>query len=887
MKGERALRPTARLMGIEEYSLPNGLRVVLAPDQAKPTFTINLTVLVGSIHEGAGEAGMAHVFEHLLFRGLEGFPDVKETFNALGSRCNGTTWFDRTNFFATLSSSDENLETAIRLEAARLGRATLREEDLLKEGKIVESEFEMRATFPQSLMMRGMLGCMFDFHAYSREPIGTIEDFKSLRMEGIKAFYKRYYTPDNAVLFIAGKFDPAKALALAAEHFKGLKKSRQGRPVYTTREPGAQGERRYVVRGAGDAFQVMAGYRVPGASTPDAAVADALAMALVLDRIGPLHDAIVGKGLASSVGVFPMDLRMPSPLIAMAEVPRDKDVDVAERALVEAVERGAASLAQADLDRAKSSIERYRDQIFNDPEALADKLSQFEAGGSWKLMIVRCEQAKALTLEDVKTFAARYVRRENRVVGRFEPDPSAVAVLPDRERGIGDYADLLAKVPADVKSTKEFSYTPASLQKALLWVDVGPARIGLIPKEVKGDDVFITLRIPFAGRAAVAGSYCAGSALGTLMTKRTRALTKEELERTLADANSNVGASVMREGAVFGVKTKLDRLESVLSLAWETLRTPFVQEQEVRDHVARKAGDLKALQDNPQLVLGMEINRMLFPEGDPRRSRAADEQIADLERLTPDSILAFHRDFFGADGLVGAVVGDLSPNDVVRLFAPLVAEGWRAGIPPVDEPNMAVKGVTAAEARFPTPGKPSAFNAIVHPLAVSQKSPDSIPMEAVAWMLFQDPLASRIPRKIREEAALSYAVQGQYVAELDGDFSYAMVLTVTTPANARRSVDLALAEIEGALKDGFTAGEVDAFKKSHRNRLMVARSDDNMVGAMVAELGRNRLDFGLWARQDEELEALTAERVNDAFRRHYQPSKIGLIQIGDLEECRA
>lgn len=237
MAKARRTGPTAKLLGIEEYTLPNGFRAVLAPDPSKPTFTINLTVLVGSVHEGAGEAGMAHVFEHILFRSLEGFPDVKKTLNDLGAECNGTTWFDRTNFYATVASSDANLEMMIRLEAARLGRAALHEDDLVKEGRIVESEFEMRNTDPQSLMMQGMLGCMYGFHPYSREPIGTVEDFRSLRMGNIRAFYKRNYTPDNAVLFLTGSFDPEKALELIRTHFGAFKRGR-GRTAYVTREPG-------------------------------------------------------------------------------------------------------------------------------------------------------------------------------------------------------------------------------------------------------------------------------------------------------------------------------------------------------------------------------------------------------------------------------------------------------------------------------------------------------------------------------------------------------------------------------------------------------------------------------------------------------------------------
>jgi zinc protease len=878
----KGLEPVIRLLGIEEYRLPNGLRVVLAPDPAKPTFTINLTVLVGSIHEGAGEAGMAHVFEHLLFHSLEGFPDVKETFKALGTQCNGTTSFDRTNFFATISSSDENLETAIRIEAARLGRAVLHEEDLVKEGKIVESEFELRATHPQGLMIRGMLGCMFDFHAYSREPIGTVEDFKSLKMANIRDFYRRYYTPDNAVLFLTGKFDPVKALSLVETHFGELKASGYGKPAYTTREPGSQGERRYMVRAAGDAFHVMVGYRIPGATSQAMAAADTLATALASNRIGPLHDALVGKGLASEAYIFALDLRMPSPWVALAEVPLGKDPAAAEAALVEAVERGAALLTQADLDRAKGVIERYRDQLMNSPEELADKLSQFEAGGSWTLLIVRCELIKTLTLDDLRTFASRYIRRENRVVGRFEPDPNGVVVMPDPEPDMAQYAGLLSKIPATVKATKEFSYTPASLQQALTWVTIGPARIGLISKETKGADVFISFRLPFPSRAVVSPSYSTGLALGALMTKRTEALTKEQLEGVLAESNSSIGAVVLREQAIVAVKTKRNKLETILPLAFEMMRHPFIQEQEVRDYVTRKEGELKAIRDNPSLLLGMEINRGLFPDGDPRRTRTAEQQIEDLRGLTTGSILAFHKDFFGADGIVGSVVGELTPDEARAMLSPLVAEGWKAAIPFVRESNDPVEGIGAREVRVATPGKPTVFSTIFQPMELSMKSPDYMAMEAATWTLFQDPLGSRISKKVREEAALSYAVQGQSNCSIDGDFAYWLVLMVTNPQNSVKAMEFARAEFEKALRDGLGQEEIEAFKKAQKNRMAVMRSDDNIIAGMITEFGWNSLDFNYWAALDRDLESLTAQHVNDVMRRHIQPAKMGLILVGDL-----
>ena len=455
-------KPDVKLIGIEEHHLPNGLRIVFLADPTKPTFTTNLTVLVGSVHEGAGETGMAHVFEHILFRSAEGFPDISETLKELGGNFNGTTSFDRTNFFETLNATDENFETAIRLEAARLGRVTISEDFLEKEGRIVESEFDLGESSAQRVLLFGAFGAMFDFHGYSRSPIGTVEDFKSLTVKGVKAFYKRYYRPDNAVLFITGKFDRARAMELVKKHFGGFKASGKGRPTYTTREPAARGERRYTVRGPGDTSHVLMAYRAPGAASPEAAAAQVLAQALVAGKSGPLYDAIVGAGLASSVEGGMMTLRMPSPLLFMAEVPKDKDPAAVEAALIEELEKKAAQLPEADLVRAKSQIEREFDDAFNSAEAMAMVLSEYEASGSWQLFVVRREQVKAMTLEAVRAVAAKYLRVENRVVGRYMPDPAAVKVRPDPEPEVGEYSALLAGVPAGLKGTKEFAYTPAT-----------------------------------------------------------------------------------------------------------------------------------------------------------------------------------------------------------------------------------------------------------------------------------------------------------------------------------------------------------------------------------------------------------------------------------------
>lgn len=882
---EAAPERTAQLFGIEEYRMPNGLRVVLYPDSTAPKVTVNLTVLVGSVHEGAGEMGMAHVFEHVLFHSVEGFPDIASTLRDMGANYNGTTWFDRTNYFETVNATDENLETAIRLEAGRLGSAIINADDLAREGKIVESEFDIGASNPQRLVMMGMFGAMYDFHAYSREPIGTIEDFKSLKVENIRAFYKKYYRPDNAVLIVTGKFDTTKTLGLISKHFGALKGTGEGRPNYLTREPASMGERRYTIRKPGEAHVILVGYRVPGSAHADAATADVYAQMLASGDSGPLHDALVGKGLSATVGSGTMSLRYASPFFVIATVPKEKDPEAAEAAILDLLEKKAASLDEDDLQRALSVMEKDFDELFNSPENMAMALSECETWGTWKLLLARREQTKAITLDTVKAFAAKYIRLENRVVGRFTPDDKAVGVQTEVEPEMNAYDALLAKLPAASRKVKDFEYTAANVTAALKWLDIGPAKVGLLRKESKGDKVYLQFSVPLAGRKEVFPTSASGEALAELMTERTKELAKDDLKKKLADMKTEIGIGITIEGANISISTTKEFLAEAVKIATAMVRTPVVEEESLKEYVRRTKDQINATRDEPQLIFQQTVPTMLMPEGDPRRGRTPDETIAELDKLTVEGLLAFHKTFLGADGMTGGVVGDVDPKDLEALLKPVV-DGWKAAKPGVQETNEGIDALLKTEVHVETPGKPSAFTVLIQPVRLSIGSADYSAAQAAAAALFQDQMSSRIPKKVRGEKALSYATGGVIIADLRGDFGMVLLYTMTKPENAGKALDLIRAELVEALKSGITEEELAAYKKSHANQVVTARADDARLAGSIVTLKVAGKDFSLWTALDDATAKLTLDEVNAALRKYVDPSKMGLVQVGDFEGAK-
>src|SRR5262245_26083892 len=178
-------RKVAAVEGITEYQLDNGLRLLLFPDPSRPTVTVNMTVLVGSRHEGYGEAGMAHLLEHMVFKGTPTHSNVPKALRDRGAQFNGTTNSDRTNYFETLTATEDNLEFAIRFEADRLVNSFVRREDLLSEMTVVRNEFERSENSPGNLLGKRIMSTAYEWHNYGKTTIGNRSDIERVPIDNL------------------------------------------------------------------------------------------------------------------------------------------------------------------------------------------------------------------------------------------------------------------------------------------------------------------------------------------------------------------------------------------------------------------------------------------------------------------------------------------------------------------------------------------------------------------------------------------------------------------------------------------------------------------------------------------------------------------------------
>src|SRR5580693_3032065 len=193
--------------GVTEYRLANGLQVLLYPDQSSSTVSVNVTYKVGSRHESYGETGMAHLLEHMNFKGTPTHLKIMDELSSRGARANATTAYDRTNYFETLPATTANLEWALGLEADRMTHSLIAKKDLDTEMTVVRNEFEMGENNPARVLRERVLETAYLWHNYGHPTIGARADIEAVPIERLQKFYHTYYQPDNAALIVGGNFD--------------------------------------------------------------------------------------------------------------------------------------------------------------------------------------------------------------------------------------------------------------------------------------------------------------------------------------------------------------------------------------------------------------------------------------------------------------------------------------------------------------------------------------------------------------------------------------------------------------------------------------------------------------------------------------------------------
>jgi zinc protease len=874
----------ASVEGITEYRLANGLRVLLFPDASKQTVTVNITYLVGSRHENYGETGMAHLLEHMLFKGSAKHPAILTELAAHGARPNGTTSWDRTNYYETFNASEENLRWALSLESDRMVNSVIAKSELDTEMTVVRNEFEMGENNPVGVLFKRVLSVAYDWHNYGNMPIGARSDIEGVPIERLHAFYRNYYQPDNAILLVAGKIDEPATLKLVQEYFAGIPRPTRQLPALHTVEPVQDGERQIILRREGDVQVAVAAYHSPPGSHEDYAALTILGQVLADAPSGRLYKALVEPGKAAAI--FPAQLQLQDPGMAgfAAQVRDGSPLDPALATLLEVVEKPAAKpVTGEEVERARNKILKQIELSLNNSEQVGLTLSDWEGMGDWRLMFITRDRLKKVSVDDVQRVWAKYFKPSNRTVGLFyptkSPDRVETPARPDVLALVKDYKGDTAR-----EQGEEFDASPANIEARTVRRELpGGLQMSLLPKKTRGGTVFVGLALRFGDMKSLANLGEVPTFATTLLVRGTAKHTRQQLQDEFDRLKARVNINGWGSGMYLHVETTRENLPAVMNLIAEVLREPAYDSKELEQLRTEMLTGIEQQRSDPGAIASTAFQKALkpYPKGDIRYVDSLDEGLVNVKAVTREQVQRFHRDFFGAQPAQVAAVGDFDAAAFEKQVAQLFG-GWKAA-QPFTRGTIDYFDVPAQTRTFETPDKAQAIYIAGLNLNISDQDPDYPALMFGNYMLGGGFLNSRLLTRIRVKDGLSYGVGSQLGAEAQDKSGSFNVFAIYAPQNLAKLEQAFKEELQRALTEGFTAEEITQAKSGWFQGRNVERSQDSGLAAKLQHymfIGRT---FAWDAEFEKKVQALDAAQIRAAMVKYIDPAKFVVMKAGDFK----
>jgi len=846
--------PAASLGGssVDRVVLDNGLTVLLLPEPGSRLVSVGMMYTVGAKNEAAGTTGLAHYAEHMNFRATARFPghEITEAITRRGGRWTGYTWIDQTFFQTTLAK--EHLGLALDIEADRMGGALYDEKDFASERTSVVAELRSYDD-AHSLLYDEVLGAALLVHPYRNNTIGWLTDVEAVTRDAAYSFYRRFYTPRNAVLVVGGDFDRKDALAQIEAHFSARPPGDAPTHVATI-EPPQSGERRVTVRKPGPRGEVLIAFPAPSLDDPDfpaMVLFDALfagGKGLWFLRSYPerpdalLERAVVASGAAREVKTAFQASLYPYVYTLSATISSGDGLAAAEKALFGAVETASSlPFTGADLERARREV---RAGMARDLDSLAGRVHQlafFEVSGGYEHLAALESRLEATSLDAVRAFARARLTRDKATVGWYWPTPGVPVFASGQApaRAVGTTTETREE-PAPARPGPAAPATFRLANGLTVHVTSNPAsRLVALRGRIDAGTIYE----PRPGMAALAERLYAGA---------TRAEGSLPLAFGLDDDPAETEAARFITFHASGLPDDLEGLARAVARGFGAAESGF--------DAARRAAleRARAAETDTSASMTSRARALLFPSASPLARPAAGASES-LESLDAPGVLAFFRHRVVPARTELSIAGPLPLAEVERRLGAAFKETPSPGARP--SPSAAPATLVAAKGPaawtvVPVPRPDAAQNEIDVVVAGDRSRPhDPAATSLLLYLLGETFYSGRLGRAL-VEPGLVYSVQAT-LEEAPGLPGYLRVRTAAARENTGEVLRRIRAILEDAAHGSFTAAELAEAKDYLRGK--AARAGDGALLAATRALASSSPGPGF--------ETISLEQLNDTARR--------------------
>ncbi len=881
------------LMGVSEYRLSNGLKVLLKPTHLSEVVALMIVYKVGSRNEAVGYTGSTHILEHMMFKGSRRFnasagKDIMSLLSEIGAEVNATTSFDRTAYHAL--AGKEHLKLLIALEADRMRNLSLRRKDLDSEMTVVANELAQGENNPSLALAKELFAQAYREHPYHHPVIGWRSDVESVSIQRLRQFYREFYQPNNATVILSGRFETGEALKLLVSHFGKFSSSSKPIPAVHTKEPAQEGQRRFEVHRSGGVPELVVGYHVPPSAHADTYTLSVINLLLGSgsNPSGRLYKRLVASGLATAASAAHFELRDPGLFTIWVNPAQESSLPAVEKAIYEELSALARQpIAQEELRRIKSGLRKHRIIETADPLDFAELLAEGEADVDWRWILEYNDRVDEVSAQDICRVAASYFQLKNSTVGYYIPEKASNAA--------SETAQLQQTEPKE-PSEKRGRKSPVRLNRAgsspekqpASVTDADPPLFSKVVRQILPNGLTVlAMHAPGTGIAAVDGAVFAGdyhapegrkalaSLVATMLSRGSSNHSKEEMEKVFDEMGTALGFSRDHFRSGFDTTATIEDLPRLLEMLSEILASPLFLEEELDEVKRLMLSSLVEAASDAEEEASVALMRSLYPEGHPFFARSTEEKLADLMSITTQDLRTFHKQHYSPQSTILAVVGDIEPSCAIKLIEQHFGN-WtgpeRKGISMPTPPKLP----EAKRIEIDLPDKSTVDIVIGKTTSLSRNSSDYFAASIANAALGKDTIVNRLGKELRVKHGLTYGVYSSFGLLSFGAAPWTIELSV-----APEKVDKALALVNEVLSDYVRDGIGEQELSAEVNRAIGAFAVNMRTPAALSDVLVDSefigMDPGELDKVADNFRALSKEDVDAAIARHIAGEAVTVV----------
>ena len=869
---------------IEEYKLDNGFRVVLAPNNKENKVFVNTIYFTGSLNDPKGKGGLAHLLEHLAFKGTQ---DVKgdefqRRLDQYTLMTNASTEYYSTRYTNIVRPEPQALNEILYLESQRMDKLVLQKKFVPSEIEIVKREREIRMDQPFSVLMDQMFKAAYGNQYLGRLPIGDLPELKSIQLDEVNKFYRTWYAPNNAVMVISGKFDKAEVLKNIDKNFSPIAARTIPASVQVPKLDSSKiNPRNFLVQKGSD----LAKFHIY-MNGQNQKIQPALALSPLLYTMQPsghLYQGLVETGISTAVqSTTWLDQDFNLVFLGAIYAPNNDEKKV-ESTLISQVENGKA-FDDTELKRVKTLMQNQADLIMNDATALGSRLSDYivSSKGNWGQYFNDLDAVQKLNVNEVNQTFKQFLTPEHRIAGDIKPTPEEQKKALEQkkqqekpktldqqqaaEEPLKDASIYKQEVSQYVKSSADYlQNTEKKIQRGKL---KNGMQYALFPTQTRDDRVYATITLDFGTEKSLFDKGTVLDLTSYLLLRGSDKYTLQQVADKSIEAGGAATATSADNGMTINIQARKDKFEDFFKFVVEVMKHPSFEQTQFDLIKSQSLASLDRPYTEPETVAALNLARLIeiYQPGDLRYHFEPEFAKKRLNQTTQAQVKQLYNQFFAMNHAQIAITGDFDAKKMQQFIAQSFGS-WSSSQPyqkilSTDTDYPAQKVHALSEQR-----EFGNYQSILtFPVGVDHL--DAPALIVFTNILGQSQLSSRLGQELREKNALVYGFGSDL--QLDSDTNVG-ALTIEANYTAGRSEQVSQTVhhvLQKLLQNGVTEQELESAKADILKKRVTTLEDERSIHRMLnsqLERGKNMLDRG---QRDRDIAKLNKADIDAVIKKY-------------------